>query len=26
MIENGYEDRMCIANSYRSVLMKAVSA
>ena len=26
MIENGYEDRMCIANSYRSVLMRAVSA
>ena len=26
MIENGYKDKMCLENSYRSVLTKAVSA
>lgn len=26
MIENGYEDKMCLENSYRNVLVKAVSA
>jgi fatty acid desaturase len=26
MIENGYEDKMCLENSYRNVLAKAVSA
>jgi fatty acid desaturase len=26
MIENGYEDKMCLENSYKNVLLKAVSA
>ena len=26
MIENGYKDKMCVESSYRSVLLKAVSA
>ena len=26
MLENGYKDKMCLENSYRSVLSKAVSA
>jgi hypothetical protein len=26
MIQNGYEDKMCLENSYRNVLAKAVSA
>ena len=26
MIENGYEDKMCLEDSYRNVLSKAVSA
>jgi len=26
MLENGYKDKMCLEDSYRSVLSKAVSA
>ena len=26
MIENGYEDKMCLETSYKNVLLKAMSA